>query len=246
MATMNVLPNDVRNLLGVLTQTNGAAVLTEVGTSGNDLKTWLDSLNRYYQGLDGIDQIVGNTGSNYIEGGDVFVDLGGNSDTLGYFNSTSGVTVTLNVLGGISASGGHASSDFAAAGFENLVGSEFNDGLTGNDSVNKLVGMGGNDTLCRASAEMTSSGAGMAMTHCWVAMAMIACWVARELTFFVATPGLKTQLTTAFRAAPCLSTSLMESLITAVTLPEIECLLLSSLLVVISMTSLLEMTALIY
>src|SRR5206468_6788475 len=63
-------------------------------------------------------------------------------DFADYSNSAAAVTVDLN-LGG---SGGDAAGD-RYAGIENVVGSAFNDLLTGDGSDNTLFGNGGNDTL---------------------------------------------------------------------------------------------------
>ncbi|MBB3147853.1 Ca2+-binding RTX toxin-like protein [Phyllobacterium trifolii] len=132
-------------------------------TNGSNTETFLLPLpgtptsDHYYEGLGGNDIITGQLADDYIEGGaeaDVLLDVGlGVNDTLGYLNSpvgtnNFGVSVTLNPLGGIQrASGGHAQGDTAVSGFENLVGSEFNDVLTGNAGANKILGMGGDDDI---------------------------------------------------------------------------------------------------
>lgn len=125
----------------------------EAGTARDDIKVFATG-SHYYEGLAGNDVITGGLGNDYIEGGagaDTFVEapspLGGN-DTLGYFNSNAGVTIVLNALGGLAtAQGGHAQGDVAVAGFEDLVGSQFNDSLTANADHNTIFGMGGNDTM---------------------------------------------------------------------------------------------------
>lgn len=147
---MAILPDDVRTLLGV------AGITAQQGGDGVNAVVLPNGAN-YYDAQGGLDVITGGSGNDYIEGGagiDTLAGGGGFNDTLGYFNSpagrdgVSGVTVTLNGLGGaLLSTGGHAAGDLVASGFENLVGSQFNDVLTGNASANKLVGMGGNDTL---------------------------------------------------------------------------------------------------
>ncbi|PSH58658.1 hypothetical protein CU100_13920 [Phyllobacterium endophyticum] len=107
--------------------------------------------------MEGIDTITGGAGNDYIEGGAeadiILLDGGGNSDTLGYYNSSLGVKVTLNEAGGFdllgrgAPSGGDAAGDKVLGGFENLVGSQWADTLTGNTKNNQLFGMGGNDTI---------------------------------------------------------------------------------------------------
>jgi Ca2+-binding RTX toxin-like protein len=147
--SQDVLDISYRNLLQV-----GDAPL-EVGGARGDTKVYVLG-NHYYQGLDGNDNITGGAGNDYLEGGagaDHFlIDLLG-IDTLGWFNSDAAVTVKLDPLGGLTpllggfAQGGHAQGDTAVGGFENLVGSDFGDKLTGNASANILVGLDGNDLL---------------------------------------------------------------------------------------------------
>jgi Ca2+-binding RTX toxin-like protein len=145
MATQNVLDIFYRNLLGV-----GSAT-TEVGSDRGDIKLFIAGAH-YYQGLGGNDTITGVLGNDYIEGGagaDTMIG-GVGEDTLGYFNSDAAVTVTLNARGGLSvAQGGHATGDntILSQGFENLVGSLFGDTLTGNDDINRILGMAGNDII---------------------------------------------------------------------------------------------------
>ncbi|WP_271892789.1 calcium-binding protein [Candidatus Phyllobacterium onerii] len=149
---MATLSETYKVILGV------GGVTGTIGTGRNDTQTFLTTTlsDHYYEGLGGNDTITGTLADDYIEGGagaDTFVELGlGVNDTLGYLNSDAGVTVTLNNLGGLSvAQGGHATGDVSVGtllvGFENLVGSEFNDTLTGNAGANKLLGMGGDDTI---------------------------------------------------------------------------------------------------
>ena len=121
------------------------------------------------EGGSGGDSLNGQAGNDYIEGGAGGDAMnGGNepdgttgSDTLGYSQSGSSVKVTLNDSGGGTTSGSgsgpgnHAQGD-SINGFENVVGSNFHDTLTGNIHRNvlagladndKLYGMGGNDVL---------------------------------------------------------------------------------------------------
>ncbi|RCW87696.1 calcium-binding protein [Phyllobacterium bourgognense] len=152
---MATLSQNYKNILGV-------GNVPDPGTMGDDRPNTqsylLSAANHYYQGLGGNDLITGGLGNDYIEGGagadSILLDPGigltpaTNSDTLGYLNSNSGVNVTLSLLGGIqSASGGHALGDTAVGGFENLVGSDFGDVLTGNASANIIIGMGGDDDI---------------------------------------------------------------------------------------------------
>ncbi|WP_457301246.1 calcium-binding protein [Phyllobacterium sp. P5_D12] len=118
------------------------------------------------RGGGGSDQIFGGTGADIIDGGDGndFIEGGagadslsggygirGGTDTLSYEHSNAAVTVNmaqLNALGNITVSGGHANGDLVQNNFENVVGSAYDDTITGNRvGGSVLVGLGGNDTL---------------------------------------------------------------------------------------------------
>ena len=83
------------------------------------------------------DTLEGNGGDNILTG-----SLG--IDTLSYEHAFAGVTVNLAITSGQNTVG--AGTD-TLSGFENLMGSAFNDILTGNTGNNILVGQTGNDTL---------------------------------------------------------------------------------------------------
>ncbi len=78
----------------------------------------------------------GGAGADVMDGG-----VGGN-DTAVYWNATAGVTVALNGA----ASGGEADGD-VLTGFEHLVGSSFDDVLTGDAGNNRINGRDGNDVI---------------------------------------------------------------------------------------------------
>ena len=114
-------------VLSSVTYTLGANVenLTLTGTgaingTGNDLNNI----------------IVANAGNNVINGG-VGVD------TVSYATATSGVTVSLASTSA-QATGGSGTDTLSA--FENIIGSAFNDTLTGSTATNVLTGGLGNDT----------------------------------------------------------------------------------------------------
>jgi Ca2+-binding RTX toxin-like protein len=90
------------------------------------------------------DNLHGGAGNDYIEGGAAGNSMFGDSgnDTLGYSQATSGVVLSLVSGNG---SGGAQGDHFS--GFENVVGSNFNDTITGNDAANILAGLAGNDIL---------------------------------------------------------------------------------------------------
>ena len=89
--------------------------------------------------------IVGNTGNNVLAGlgGADTINGGNGTDTVTY--AASDAAVTVNLLA-VTASGGDAAGDIIS-NIENLIGSQFDDILTGNTAVNVLSGLGGNDTL---------------------------------------------------------------------------------------------------
>jgi Ca2+-binding RTX toxin-like protein len=105
------------------------------------------------------DTLTGDTGANTIDGGDgddiirgaagADVLLGGaGSDTVSYAGSNAAVTVDLTAQ---TATGGHATGD-TISGFENVVGSDFNDTIVASAAANRIDGGGGTDTVSYANA----------------------------------------------------------------------------------------------
>jgi Ca2+-binding RTX toxin-like protein len=133
------------------------------GNGGNDYIDG-DGGNDTIRGGAGDDTLVGGTGNNLLEGGagdDVFVGGAGadtfqgnnGQDNLDY--SASGAAVNVNLTTG-ALSGGDAANDSIAGGIDGVIGSAFNDTLTGFDQsgstsadtyTNELFGMGGNDNI---------------------------------------------------------------------------------------------------
>jgi Ca2+-binding RTX toxin-like protein len=91
------------------------------------------------------DTLEGNAGNNVLAGG-------AGVDTVSYANATAGVTVSLAQTKA-QATGG-AGTD-TLSGLENLIGSQFNDTLTGTSGSNLLIGLGGNDRLTGAGGNDT-------------------------------------------------------------------------------------------
>ncbi|MDR6633881.1 Ca2+-binding RTX toxin-like protein [Phyllobacterium sp. 1468] len=134
--------------------TNIGAGLVVNGMGGNDRITFgIDLLTGTANGGDGSDQIYGSNGINilnggngndYIEGGGGVDTLSGGAgiDTVGYASATGAVNVNLltNLVTG-------AAGADVISGFENIVGSDFGDTLTGNAGDNMIFGLGGNDTI---------------------------------------------------------------------------------------------------
>ncbi|MFP1631278.1 calcium-binding protein [Zhengella sp. ZM62] len=104
-----------------------------------------DANTNQLSGLDGDDTIDGGGGNDTVIGGAGADTLSGGAgfDTLSYATSTAAVQV---FLGGNTAAGGDAEGD-TISGFENLVGSNFNDRLIGSAQVNLLDGGAGDDVL---------------------------------------------------------------------------------------------------
>ncbi|HGY9627566.1 TPA: beta strand repeat-containing protein, partial [Pseudomonas putida] len=98
-----------------------------VGGGGDDL----------LYGGDGDDLLIGGPGNDLLDGG-------AGIDTASYASATGGVTVNLNLA--TAQNTGGAGTD-TLNGIENLIGSDYNDTLTGNGGDNLLIGGLGNDTL---------------------------------------------------------------------------------------------------
>jgi Ca2+-binding RTX toxin-like protein len=122
------------------------------------------------------DTLTGDGAANIIEGRGGADSLTGGSglDTVSYANSAAGVTVDLTRLSttvgalGAQVSAGDASGD-RLIGFENILGSAFNDTLTGDNGDNSLTGGMGNDVLRGgAGADFLDGGAGTSDTVSYV------------------------------------------------------------------------------
>ena len=102
----------------------------------------------------GVDALYGGLDDDFVEGG-----LGNNSmngdggiDTLSYKFATSGITISLAIT--TAQVTGGAGSD-TISGFENLIGSAFNDILTGDGAANIIEGGNSNDTMNAAGGTDT-------------------------------------------------------------------------------------------
>ncbi|MCA0257005.1 MAG: cadherin domain-containing protein, partial [Proteobacteria bacterium] len=95
----------------------------------------------------GDDTLLGGSGADLLEGreGADTIDGGSGNDTVTYASSSLGVTVDLT-LSTAQISDGDAAGDVITS-VENVIGSAFDDRLTGNTSANILNGGAGNDTL---------------------------------------------------------------------------------------------------
>ncbi len=113
---------------------------TSSGAQGVDTLVRIDNLigsdfDDVLTGDKGVNQIAGGAGNDSLDGG-----LG--IDTVSYAGTASAVTVSL--LAG-QATGGAGTDQLL--GFENIIGSEFGDSLTGDGGANVLVGGAGDDLL---------------------------------------------------------------------------------------------------
>jgi len=106
-----------------------------IGSGFADSLTGNSGANTIYGG-GGVDTIRGGNGADSMVGG-------GEGDWLDY--TLAGAGVTADLLTGV-ASGGHATGD-TFSGFANLIGSENDDSLTGDNAANTIYGSTGNDTI---------------------------------------------------------------------------------------------------
>ncbi|MGD9479330.1 DUF5801 repeats-in-toxin domain-containing protein [Shinella sp. G-2] len=132
---------------------SNAAVIVNLGdalteTGGHAAGDTLTNISNIL-GSNQADTITGSSGNNLIEGGAGADTLNGGTgiDTVSYAHSSVGVTVDLGIVGPTAQSSpGDASGD-QLTGFENILGSAFNDTLTGDINDNLLMGGAGDDQL---------------------------------------------------------------------------------------------------
>ena len=135
----NAAANLVRGMGGNDKLDGGLGADTLIGGSGKDT----------LRGGDGDDLLIGGTGADRIEGGEGI-------DTASYADAAAAVAVHMSNKG----NKGDASGD-VLIGVENLIGSAFNDTLSGDVGANRLEGGAGNDVLLGlAGADTLVGGAG--------------------------------------------------------------------------------------
>jgi Ca2+-binding RTX toxin-like protein len=132
------------------------ADLLAQGTAGNDSMTGSAGAD-VFNGLAGNDKLLGLAGDDTLDGGagNDTLDGGADSDTASYADATAAVKVSLAVTKAQSTGG--AGSD-TLLNIENLLGSNYNDTLTGNTLANRIDGGNGNDTLDGGAGSDTLAG----------------------------------------------------------------------------------------
>lgn len=127
---------------GAVRQISGA--VTVLGSSVNDRMLGSDG-SQYFLGLAGDDFLYGDRGADLLDGGPGADELmgGGGFDTVTYGLATDAVRVDLSLNRAV---GAEAQGDVFDS-IEALIGSRFNDVLTGHRGSNRLDGGAGNDVL---------------------------------------------------------------------------------------------------
>ena len=144
------------------TAASGVTVNLGLIVAQNTVGAGIDTLSNFENILGSAfaDTLTGDGGSNTIEGGagnDTLNGAGGN-DTVSYASASSGVTVSLATALAQNTFG--AGTDTLSS-FENILGSAFNDTLTGDLNANTLDGGTGDDVLIGgAGADSLIGGAG--------------------------------------------------------------------------------------
>ena len=105
-----------------------------------------DNNGIYIRGFAGNDSIIGGTGADSLDGGTGADTLSGGSgnDTADYQYSSTAVNVNLMLA--TAQAGGDAAGDILSS-IENVVGSAYNDTITGDSGANIITGGAGADTL---------------------------------------------------------------------------------------------------
>ena len=126
-----------------LTNLTALPLFTGYGNALANVLTGSAGADRLY-GLGGNDMLIGGDGNDTLEGGAGADQLiGGNGiDTASYAGAAAAVTVNL---AGLPGKGDAAGDTFSSIEF--LVGSRFDDSLTGNASANFIFGGAGNDLI---------------------------------------------------------------------------------------------------
>lgn len=134
----------------------GAAAITGTGNGLNNTITGNSEANSL-SGLDGDDSLAAGAGNDTLDGGAGNDSLTGGDgiDTATYAAATAAVVVNFSLIAAQNTVGAGTDS---LAGIENVIGSAFNDTLTGDANANGLSGALGNDTLIGGAGNDTLDG----------------------------------------------------------------------------------------
>jgi len=156
--TVNLGTAAAQNTVGAGTDTL-ATIESLIGSAYNDTLTGDANANSLSGGA-GNDNLTGGVGNDTLDGGagnDVLTG-GDGTDAASYASATAGVTVDLTLTAAQNTVG---SGTDTLATIENVIGSKFNDLLTGTATVNQLEGGTGADTLVGgAGADLLYGGDG--------------------------------------------------------------------------------------
>jgi uncharacterized delta-60 repeat protein len=153
--------NESDSVYGIATNISGAAYGTATGGAGNDILIGMQGV----RGGSAADTLIGGAGNDWLSGGlgnDILIG-GDGFDTVSYKWASNGVNVNLgvgtytssvanfgsgiNFNGQIWGTSSGADGIDTLVGIERVVGSRFNDVLTGNTGDNAFRGLDGNDTI---------------------------------------------------------------------------------------------------
>lgn len=142
--------SDVYGLTGNLIIARDTWIENFIAGSGNDLVVG-NAVANYINGGDGNDRIWGSGGDDILEGGAGADQLDGDAgmDWVSYQGSDASVIVNL---ADSTVSGGHAEGDVLTE-IENVIGSDYEDVLTGNADTNRLEGGAAADQLDGGAGE---------------------------------------------------------------------------------------------
>ncbi len=136
---------------------NGTAVDEVInGFAGNDTINGEGGDDVIYGG-DGNDTLNGGDGNDVLEGGNGndIIDGGAGIDTVSYASASQYVWINLSVTWPYDTRGGHLDG---MINVENVIGSDFDDRLTGNNVANQINGGAGNDFIVGGAGDDVLTG----------------------------------------------------------------------------------------
>ncbi|ACU89968.1 cadherin-like domain-containing protein [Desulfomicrobium baculatum] len=133
----------------VLTIQDGVTAQSGTGDAAGDVLIGIENVI----GSSYDDTLIGDSNANVLSGlgGADSIDGGGGIDTVDYSASTAGVHIDLSRQDGLTAQSGGADGNHADGdilrNIQNVIGSSYNDTLTGDIGNNVLSGLGGADSI---------------------------------------------------------------------------------------------------